>query len=88
MAVIVGNLSLCFRLSDFFLKIKVQKAHLYFQVHEYQEACVDKLEKFIKGEVNKGGSSTLSPAPNAPYFSPKNGPMWKTRSKTNLSADP
>ncbi len=43
-------------------------------IHDYQDACVDKIEKFIRGEtvarppLSKGNS--LSSATDIPYTSP------------------
>eukprot|EP00914_Ancora_sagittata_P018143 GHVO01035792.1.p1 GENE.GHVO01035792.1~~GHVO01035792.1.p1 ORF type:complete len:160 (+),score=31.77 GHVO01035792.1:86-565(+) len=31
-------------------------------IHDYQDACVDKLEKFISGEISSGGPSSITRA--------------------------
>lgn len=45
-------------------------------VHEYQEACVDKLEKFIKGDVNRN-SASQSPGIASGRIDSKAGPIWR-----------
>lgn len=44
---------------SYFLKFKTKLYKIIFRfngvrwVHDYQEACVDKVERFIKGELNR-----------------------------------